>query len=610
MRFEVNKIKSFQYTHVSLKNSHWKKQRDELIELYLAIPNDDLLHIFRTKAGLKSKAHGLSGWYGANASTFGQKLGAFAKLFRVTGDFRLKEKALFLADEWTICVDHSNKVLENDTYVYDKLLGGFLDMFEYLEYEKAIRYISLLTDYAIAHFKRDIKRDGLQDSELFTNNMIEWYTLPENLYRAYLATKDEKYRAFAQQWDYQYLWEKLNTRDFNIGPRHAYSHVNCLSSAAMAYQVTGNENYFTAMKIAYDEITSHHIFATGGYGPAECLFGAKEGYLGDSIKSTWDRTHHGDPMYTNFGGGTVARSDAWGSCEISCCAWAVFKICNYLLQYTGDARYGDWVEKILYNGTGGQLPITPDGKVMYYANYFLDGAIKTVEDRRLQDEGQAFEWQCCTGTYPQDVAEYANLLYYFDDESFYVSQYLPSKVEWSKEGISIGIENYSLYPEENQIKLRITTEKSIGFLLKLRIPAWATGTNQIKINGEPVDTKIYPNHWAVVNRLWNDGDLVTVDFPFPLYFTKVDAKSQDIVALHYGPIVLVTDQMTQLVGDIDNPSSWIYPVHDDRFTFKTLQGHVGGYDFLTRTFSPYYKKGPMQWYYLYNRIKPAGDNGV
>ena len=39
--------------------------------------------------------------------------------------------------------------------------------------------------------KVDIKRDGLQDSGLTSTDMIEWYTLPENLYRAYqlLETK-------------------------------------------------------------------------------------------------------------------------------------------------------------------------------------------------------------------------------------------------------------------------------------------------------------------------------------------------------------------------------------------------------------------------------------
>lgn len=58
------------------------------------------------------------------------------------------------------------------------------------------------------------------------------------------------------------------------------------------------------------------------------------GYLGDSLKSTWDSTLS-SLTYTNFAGTEVTRNDTWGSCEVSCCAWAVFKFSSYLLQYTG-----------------------------------------------------------------------------------------------------------------------------------------------------------------------------------------------------------------------------------------------------------------------------------
>lgn len=90
----MSKLQNFYYQNVALKEGHWKKQRDELIETYLKIEDDDLLHPFRKLANLPNKGHGLVGWYGSGASTFGQKLGAFAKLYLVTGDIRLKEKAI------------------------------------------------------------------------------------------------------------------------------------------------------------------------------------------------------------------------------------------------------------------------------------------------------------------------------------------------------------------------------------------------------------------------------------------------------------------------------------------------------------------------------------
>lgn len=123
--------------------------------------------------------------------------------------------------------------------------------------------------------------------------MIEWYTLPENLYRAYLLTGEKKYLDFAREWDYTYLWDKLNAHDSAIGPRHAYSQVNSFSSAAMAYLATGDKKYLDAAENGYALVTEKHTYATGGYGPAECLFADEKGFLGEMLKDSWDPTPGG-----------------------------------------------------------------------------------------------------------------------------------------------------------------------------------------------------------------------------------------------------------------------------------------------------------------------------
>ena len=102
-----------------------------------------------------------------------------------------------------------------------------------------------------------------------------------------------------------------------------------------------------------------------------------------------------------------------------------------------------------------------------------------------------------------------------------------------------------------------------------------------------------------------NGDTVTLQFPRALSFVPVDKEHPDIVALKYGPLVLATDEMTELVGDVKHPESWIRPVSGRPLTFQTEQGHVAAYDYLTRRFEPYDGIGAMRWYYLYNRIRPS-----
>ena len=599
------KMNSFDYQNVELRDPHFKGQREILTETYLAISNDDLLHYFREIAGIPDAAFGLAGWYGKGASTFGQILSALSHLYQTTGDARIREKALTLAEGWGDCARASDKVIDiNDTYAYDKLMCGFIDLYLYLGFHEGITYCKWLTKSADRRFKRDIKRDGLQDEGLWENRMIEWYTLPEQLLRAYEITKDELFLDFAREWDYPCYYNKLANKEFSIGPRHAYSHINSLSSAACFYLLTGEEKYLKAIVNAYDYVLAKQSFATGGYGPGECLYADEPGYLGDSLKSMSDSKRIRS-KYRGFGGNHFYRDDAWGSCEVSCCAWAVFKVTGYLLRITGEARFGNWAEKLLYNGTGGQPPITSEGKVMYYADYFLDGGIKTVEDRRLQESGANFEWQCCTGTFPQDVAEYVNLLYYYDDCGIYVAQYLESSVQFEVDGVKAVLDNKSSYPKRDTLNFTIKAEQPVRIKIRFRIPSWATGENALFIDGIKERKELEPDSWAEL-ELAADPELKQIELALPFVFRLacVDEYSPDIKALSYGPITLVCNKMTNFVDVGADFHSWLEPIEKEgySFAFRSKPGHVMGYGHLQREFYPYYEVPELRWYYMYNRF--------
>ena len=593
------------YDGVTLLDSPFKRQRDETLALYLEHPSTgDILHRTRLKAGIPSSARGMTGW----GPSIGQYLGAYAKLWRGTGDERAREKCLEVFRGWAECVDVCEDCLDYGTYPYEKLLGGLMDMVEYMGVSEAADYARRLTQRAMCNFDPDIPRDGCQDDRM--KGQIEWYTLPENLYRAWQLTGDTLYRDYAEVWLYPWLWDHLAVGDFRIGPRHAYSHVNSLSSAARAYVVTGDRHYLEVIENAYTGILAHHTYITGGYGPAETLFGESEGYLGDALLSTWDNqlVRQNAVVYRNFADMRVARSDAWGSCEVSCCAWAVFKLCNYLLQLTGEAKYGDWVERMLVNGTLGQPPVTPKGQILYYASYFQDGALKSYEDRRLQHMGQNFVWQCCTGTFPQDVAEYANMIAYYDEAGVSVSQLIPAEIRFLHDGREVTLISDGDFPNKPEARLTLRMEAPTRLRVRLRVPAWADGDNAVSLNGEALDVPCRPNTWLSLERNFNDGDTLYISMAARLRFTPVDPQHPNLVALSYGPLVLACDEMTVLVGDVERPEDWIVPVPGEDNVFETLPGHAGIYEFVTRRFRPYWTIGTMQWYYMYNRIYPTMED--
>ena len=63
------------------------------------------------------------------------------------------------------------------------------------------------------------------------------------------------------------------------------------------------------------------------------------------------------------------------------------------MAFTGEARFGDWIETMLYNGMGAALPTEPDGNAYYYGDYRLSAGTKQF---------YWHEWPCCSGTYLQN----------------------------------------------------------------------------------------------------------------------------------------------------------------------------------------------------------------
>ena len=231
----------------------------------------------------------------------------------------------------------------------------------------------------------------------------------------------------------------------------------------MAYRVTGELRYLRTMVAAFDEIAARHRFATGGYGPREELFHSP-GYLGESL------LRH-DP-------------DGLGSTEVPCCTWAAFKLCRYLIEATGEARYADWTERLLYNGIGAHLMPHDDGQVQYYADYTVLGSHKTPWNCTLPTTtGWTQEWHCCSGTYPHDVCEYVNLIAYVSDGTgaeapagLYLSQYLPARVETSVGGQTLAVRT---------VVVERAPERPCH--IGLRIPDWVDGAPEVTTpDGAPI----------------------------------------------------------------------------------------------------------------------------
>ncbi len=511
---DLDRIRTFDHGSVALRPGPFADRLDLLRTYLLGVPNDDLLKGYRRAAGLPAPGRHLGGLWGKGSSTivFGQWLSGMARLWRATRDAALLDKAVFLLDEFAKVAPS----VRAGTYGYDKFVCGLVDMAWYAERTEAIAVLDVLTDRAEKSLPRANALPNPSDPDGRMNGSgHEWYTLPENLYRAYVLTGNERYRAFGDLWHYDAFWNQFAEPSASITYGvHAYSHLNTLSSAAMLYAVTGQKRYLRIIEHAHDWFVKTQCFSTGGFGPGERLV-RPGGSLGRSIEN-WK-----NPVLDALAPGASA--------EIGCGTWAVFKLCTYLQRFTGEARYGDWAERCLYNGLGASLPLAPRGKTFYYADYRL---------KRPRKRYFPHDFPCCAGTYVQDVAAVHDLIYRFDDRGLYVSQYVPSDLTWHHQGRTIGVCLKTDYPGDEAIYVEFTLDAPTAFALRLRIPGWSEGAT-VAINGNRANVEARPGTWAEVSRTWKSGDRITLRIPQPLRTESVDKAHPRRVVNVRGAVVMV-----------------------------------------------------------------------
>jgi hypothetical protein len=216
------------------------------------------------------------------------------------------------------------------------------------------------------------------------------------------------------------------------------------------------------------------------------------------------------------------------SFETCCGSYAQFKITRYLLRVTKDSRYGDSMEKILYNAILGAKPMKKDGHGFYYSDYNNEGSKTYHPDK----------WTCCTGTFAQITADYGISAYFGDSKGIYVNLYVPSRLTWSRGREIISFTQETNYPHHPATQISIDATITSVFPVYLRIPAWAGPKTTVAVNGKQVLTGPTPGQFARLDRPRKTGDRIEIEFDMPTVLEAVDPQHPDLVAPVHGPLAL------------------------------------------------------------------------
>jgi uncharacterized protein len=512
------------YSQVQLLDGVFRQQFDHNHELFLNLNEDALLKPFRERGGLPAPGPDMGGWYDnsddfnpANnfhgfipGHSFGQYLSALARAYAVTGSKPTREKVHRLVQGFAATVEPSGKFYVGyrlPAYTYDKTSCGLIDAHEFAEDPIAMEVHWRATQAVLPHLPGHALNRYEQRSRGYTDIATTWdetYTLPENLFLAYRRSGNERYRELGGRYLEQNYFDPLS-RNANVLPfEHAYSHVNALSSAMQGYLVLGDEKYLRAARNGL-RMVEDQSFATGGWGPDEAFVEPGRGALAGSLKAT----HY--------------------SFETPCGAYGHFKITRYLLRTTQDSRYGDSMERILYNTIGGARLIQPDGTSYYYSDY------NNVDAKKVWYWSK---WPCCSGTFPQLSADYGISSYFLAKDGLYVNLFLPSRVTWTQGGAKCALTQRTDYPKAATTELTLVLARPESFALNIRVPAWIGRKTTVSINGKRVEDEIAPGKFLALQRTWKDGDRIEIEFEMPLRLEPVASENPETVALMRGPLAL------------------------------------------------------------------------
>lgn len=565
-------LAEFDYGAVELTGGPLKRQYDRIHTAYLALDNDRLLRVYRERAGLPAPGAPMGGWYGRDGFVPGHSLGQYtsglARIGRTTGDPACAAKVGALVDGFAATLGQKDQSFAGPNaekvwpcYILDKHLAGLIDAYKLAGVTQARELIPRVFHGALPYIpEHGHDRIGKKDPPY-----DEPYVLPESLFLAHELTGDRAIydRALAYMLDREYF-DPLSRGEDVLPGRHAYSHVIALSSAAKARLVLGEEKYLHAMKNAWALLESTQRYATGGWGPNETFIEPHKGQLYDSLSTTADHF------------------------ETPCGSYAAIKLARYLLCATGDARYGDGLERVLFNGVLAVKEPDNDGDYPYYSTYG-GNATKVFYPKK---------WPCCSGTLVEGVADYVKNIYFRAHDGVAVNLYVPSRLKWNEHGTPVTLTQETEYPLSEAVTLRTACAAPVEFSLQLRIPGGTRDGSKytapkLMLNGKTVaaDNR---NGFAVVRRRWSSGDTLAFELPQLFRTEAIDDLHPTTAALVRGPVVFVetdpaagetalpdTDSLTPVAGAPGSFSAQaggrprlfvpFYSVRDEKYTMYNLR---------------------------------------
>lgn len=418
------------------------------------------------------------GWEAPTCQLRGHFLGhwisAAAKLIAADGEPELRVKLDNIVSELARCQELNggewvgsipekyftrlikNQYIWSPQYVMHKTIVGLSDAYIYAGNTQALDILSHLSDWYITWTEKAAETNPHAVYAGEEAGMLEvWAQL-------YQLTKDEKYLTLAKRYADAGLFRKLKEGKDSLTNCHANASIPFTHGAAKMYEITGDSDWLEVIKLFWKvAVTDRGMFSTTGMNAGEF----------------WVPPH----MQGHF----LGSSD-----QEFCTVYNMVRTASYLLKYTGEAQYADYIERALYNGFLAQQN-AQTGMPAYFLPLGAGSRKKWGTKTR--------DFWCCHGTMVQAQTLYPELVWFTDGDKITAAQYIPSEFTAEMNGAKVtvsqttGMKYYNdqaFFDEKDDgqmsrwlLKFSVKCDKPVRFTLSLRVPEWAKGV-ELEVNGK------------------------------------------------------------------------------------------------------------------------------
>jgi DUF1680 family protein len=235
-------------------------------------------------------------------------------------------------------------------------------------------------------------------------------------------------------------------------------------------------------------------------------------------------------------------ADAWAKTQLTggvgdaqtcstCAGLALAQWSQRMLLMTGESKYGDAVERVLYNLAAGATDLA-GGK-------FVDAEPAGGDVRRQPWPGNT----CCVTSLASFWPQVPGFVFAQNGNSLYWLQLAKAEVDTTLAGSQVHAVLQSDLPNSGRMNATITCDKPAVFTIKLRRPAWNVEA-MVKHDMKEQEHELHDHEqgagWVPFERNYETTDGFLIHFLAPIRRVRPDAGAADgkgRVALMRGPLV-------------------------------------------------------------------------